>query len=132
MRTCHASRVPSVDLIDETWVRAGLAEVAAAVGDPVRWRRWFAHLDLDVHERRGRLGQRWWVRPSGRHRLAGSMEIWLEPRYDGVLLHYFVRLDPVDGRALRASARRRARTELAVRAKSAFFGLKDELEGRRR
>ncbi len=38
-------------------------------------------------------GVRWLVRSAQGGRFAGSMEIWLEPVADGVVAHYFLRLD---------------------------------------
>jgi hypothetical protein len=62
--------------------------------------------------------------------LAGTVEIWLEPHRDGVLLHHFLRLDPVGGRLSdrRAAACTR---RLAWHAKRVFWQLKDELEADR-
>jgi hypothetical protein len=118
--------VPQIDLIDETWIRAPLLTVADIVADPSNWHRWWPDLDLDVDELRGVLGVRWWVRPSGVPPLAGSMEIWLESSADGVILHYFLRLDPVS--ALRPAQVRRVRRRLELASKRNFFALKDELE----
>jgi hypothetical protein len=117
-----------IHLADETWIRAPLPRVADAVADGLNWARWFPALNLCLHQLRGPLGVRWWVAPSGRRRLAGSMEIWLEPSLDGVVLHYFLRLDPDDARALRPPERRRAERAYVTTAKRGFFALKDELE----
>lgn len=117
-----------IDLMDETWIRAPLPGVADAVADTLNWAGWFPDLNLCLHQLRGPLGVRWWVAPSGRRRLVGSMEIWLEPSLDGVLLHYFLRLDRDDARALRPVARRRIERACVTAAKRAFFALKDELE----
>jgi hypothetical protein len=63
--------------------------------------------------------------------LAGTVEIWLEPYRDGVILHHFVRLDPTGDRLSdRAAAAHRRR--LAWHAKQVFWQLKDELEAGRR
>ena len=70
---------------------------------------------------------RWWVRPSGVPAMAGSMEIWLEPSADGVILHYFLRLDGALT-PLRAARLRRVRRRLELGSKRNFFALKDELE----
>lgn len=59
------------------------------------------------------------------------MEIWLEPSNDGVILHYFLRLDPVAGR-LRPSAALRIKRWHELRSKESFFALKDDLETGRR
>ena len=41
-------------------------------------------------EDRGPSGQRWTVTGA----LTGTMEVWLEPMMDGVLLHYFLHAEP--------------------------------------
>jgi len=118
--------MPQVDVVDETWIGADPDRVAARVADPASWRRWWPDLELAVDELRGAEGVRWFVRG----RAAGSMEIWLQPDLDGVRLHYFLRLDPPDGRRL---APRQADREVFTyrrRAKQVFWALKDELEGR--
>ncbi len=120
-------RVPQIDVVDETWIRAPLEVVAGAVADEANWLRWWPDLELAVDELRGPLGVRWWVRPSGRPAMAGSMEIWLEPSRDGVILHYFLRLDPVQpGLGERRAFTLKRGHEL--RSKRSFFALKDDLE----
>jgi hypothetical protein len=119
--------VPQIDLIDETWIRAPLARVAAAVADDSNWQRWWPDLDLVVDELRGALGVRWWVRASGVPAMAGSMEIWLEPSADGVILHYFLRLDGASA-PVRPGRIRRVRRRHELGSKRNFFALKDELE----
>jgi hypothetical protein len=119
--------VARLDLIDETFLVAAPAEVAQAVRDPNRWRRWWPDLDLSVFQDRGEQGVRWNVRGG----LAGSMEVWLEPYGDGVILHYYLRCDPPAGRTLRPRAAARELRRRALRAKQVFWALKDELEGGR-
>jgi hypothetical protein len=125
--------MPQIDLVDETWIRASLADVATEVARPLNWHRWWPQLDLVVEALRGPLGVRWWVRPTPVHgrTLTGSMEIWLEPAADGVVLHYFLRLDPVAG-SLSPRRARRIERERARASKVSFFGLKDDLEAARR
>ena len=82
--------VHSVQIADETFVAADPARVGAAVGDPSSWRRWWPDLRLRVIEDRGPLGIRWAVTGP----LTGTMEIWLEPSLDGVVLHYFLHAEP--------------------------------------
>lgn len=113
-----------LDLVDETFVVADPARVAAAVRDPDRWRRWWPDLRLGVFQDRGDAGVRWNVRGA----LVGSMEVWLEPWGDGVLLHHYVRCDPAGGGTVRPRERRRRQRH----AKRVFWALKDELEGDRR
>jgi hypothetical protein len=116
--------VAALDLVDETFVVASPAAVAAAVRDPDRWARWWPDLRLGVFQDRGEAGVRWNVRGA----LTGSMEVWLEPHGDGVLLHHYVRCDRSDGRPVRPRERQRRQ----ARAKAIFWALKDELEGDRR
>jgi len=117
-----------VDVADETWIAAPVEQVAMRLADPMNWRRWWPDLDLAVDELRGLQGVRWFVQNARDG--AGSMEVWLAPDRDGVRVHYFLRLDPPDGRPL--SSHRAERLEFAFRkrAKQIFWGLKDELEAR--
>jgi hypothetical protein len=87
---CEAMAVHSVQIADETFVAADPAHVGAAVGDRSSWRRWWPDLRLQVIEDRGPLGVRWTITGP----LTGTMEIWLEPMLDGVLLHYFLHGEP--------------------------------------
>ena len=82
--------VHSVQIADETFVAADPVRVGAAVGDPSNWRRWWPDLRLRVIEDRGPVGVRWAVTGP----ITGTMEIWLEPMLDGVLLHYFLHAEP--------------------------------------
>ncbi len=77
-------------MADETFVAAAPEAVGAAVGDRSSWRRWFPDLLLQVVEDRADKGVRWTVTGP----VTGTMEIWLEPMLDGVLLHYFLHAEP--------------------------------------
>lgn len=112
--------MPTVDLIDETYVVAAPEAVAAAVHDPTRWRQWWPDLALTVFMDRGLDGIRWSV--SGA--LNGSLELWLERVGDGVLVHHYLRADP--SRPVRSPDRLRRRHALAW--KRSVNALKDELE----
>ena len=114
--------MPQLDLVDESFVAAPPTRVAAAVRDPARWREWWPDLRLGVFEDRGEAGVRWNVRGA----LTGSMEVWLEPYGDGVILHHYVRCDLPAARRAGRERRRRQR-----HAKRVFWALKDELEGDR-
>jgi len=103
-RICEARAVHSVQVADETFIAADPARVGAAVADPASWRRWWPDLRLVVVEDRGDKGIRWAVTGP----LTGTMEIWLEPALDGVLLHYFLHAEPSG-----VSARQLARMNLA-------------------
>ncbi len=126
--------MPTVDLIDETFVAAPPEVVAAHVADPTQWRRWWPARRLEVFMDRGERGIRWSITGD----LVGSAEIWLEPVLDGTLVHYFVRAEPPGGAAEggpaadqgRRGARLRARE--AQRWKRQVWALKDALESGRR
>jgi hypothetical protein len=118
--------VYSVQIADETFIAADPAQVGAAVADSVSWRRWWPDLRLEVVEERGHKGIRWAVTGS----LTGTMEIWLEPSLDGVLLHYFLHAEPSG-----VSAWQLARMSLArmthrrrVAGKKMAFEVKEALE----
>jgi hypothetical protein len=126
-----------VDLVDETFVVAAPADVAAVVHEPQRWRQWWPDLQLTVFMDRGTAGVRWSVTGA----LYGSAELWLEPVLDGVLVHYYLRADdsvgahpaepadpadPADVTARRADDRLRDRRARAW--KRSVNALKDELE----
>lgn len=125
--TCDPDAVPAIDVVDSTWICARPAVVAGIVAEPANWRRWWPELDLDADEVRGEKGVRWTVRPTASGE-SGSMEIWLEPAFDGVVLHYFLRLDPTDGRPM-ARHRQTRRTHFhRRRAKVTFWALADQLD----
>jgi hypothetical protein len=88
--------VPSVDVVDETFLAVPPAVVAVEFALPSRWPQLWPDLQLQVMTDRGVKGIRWTVRGA----LVGSMEVWLEPVLDGTLLHYYLRADPPgpDGR----------------------------------
>ncbi|HVE97556.1 MAG TPA: polyketide cyclase / dehydrase and lipid transport [Mycobacteriales bacterium] len=126
--------MPMVDLIDETFVVAEPAEVAAALHDEALWSRLFPGLELTVFMDRGEQGLRFTVTGA----MVGSSEFWVEPWGDGAILHYYLRADltrrgsttePWAGTS-RSDARRavRARTRHVHRVKQVINQLKDELE----
>jgi hypothetical protein len=119
--------MPAIDVVDSTWICARPAAVAAVVAQPSNWRRWWPDLVLDVDEWRGDKGVRWTVRAPG-DKAAGSMEVWLEPAADGVVVHYFLRMDPTGRR--RFGARRCAAVVDARRrrVKRVFWALGDQLD----
>ena len=116
----------SIQIADETFVCADPVDVGAAVGEPSNWRRWWPDLRLTVIEDRGPMGHRWTVTGA----LTGTMEVWLQPVLDGVILHYFVHAEPSG-----ATARELARMDLAkvnhrrrVAGKNMAFEVKRKLE----
>jgi hypothetical protein len=80
----------SIQVADETFVAADPVAVGRAVADPASWLRWWSDLRLTVVEDRGQAGHRWTVAGA----LTGTMEIWLEPVLDGVVVHYFLHAEP--------------------------------------
>ena len=122
-----------IDVADETWMVAPPERLAAVVSDPANWRRWWPDIELAVDKMRGPLGVRWFVRPSAALPYAGSMEVWLEADREGVVVHYFLRLDLPDtaGRPTRMVRRmQRAALGQRRRTKRVFWALKDDLECR--
>jgi hypothetical protein len=80
----------SIQIADQTYVAASGALVGAALANPTSWRSWWPDLRLQVVEDRGEKGIRWAVTGA----LTGTMEVWLEPSLDGVVLHYFLHAEP--------------------------------------
>ncbi|HEY3262359.1 MAG TPA: polyketide cyclase / dehydrase and lipid transport [Pseudonocardiaceae bacterium] len=123
--------MPSVDVLDETFIVASPRSLAAIFADCRRWPRFWPDLRLSVYADRGDEGLRWTVHGM----LVGTMEVWLEPVLDGTMLHYYLRADPAgrDGAVVsispRAAAAEVRRRQLA--AKRLAFALKDELEAGR-
>lgn len=81
--------MPQLDVMDETFVRAPAAELAAALTDESAWARF--GLDLTCYEDRGVEGRRWTLGGP----LTGTAEVWLEQVRDGVIVHLYLRGDPV-------------------------------------
>ena len=119
--------MPTVDLIDETYLVVDRDVLAAGVHEPARWRAWWPDLTLTVFMDRGVDGIRWSVTGTW----VGSAELWLEPFGDGVLLHLYLRLDPA-GAPLAVRAADRLRRRYALAWKVHADALKDELEAGRR
>jgi hypothetical protein len=121
--------VPAIDVVDSTWIAAPSATVAAIVAEPGNWRRWWPGLDLQVTEWRAVKGVRWAV-PSvaGHPGLSGSAEVWLEPLAEGVVAHFFLRLDAAAGRMVSRRLAERVTREYRLRTKSAFWALADQLD----
>ena len=116
----------TVDLMDESYIAADRALVAAAVADPSWLSAIWPELRLSVAEDRGLEGVRWTV--AGQ--LSGTAEVWLEDyRGRGVVVHYFLRADQAGGPASPRQAAR-LRREYTLRWKAHAFVLKDALEGR--
>ncbi len=119
--------MPDIDVVDSTWIGAGPRAVGAIVSAAARWRRWWPDLDLAVEEWRGPKGMRWLVRSAAHGRFAGTMEVWLEPVDEGVVAHYFLRLDPV-GEPVTVHARERLVDGYRKRAKQVMWAIADEVD----
>jgi hypothetical protein len=119
----------SIQIADETFVAADPAEVGRAVADEAAWRRWWPDLRLTVVEDRGPQGQRWTVTGA----LTGTMEIWLEPSLDGVILHYFLHAEPAGAAAWQLAKMKlpKLNHERRVAGKRMAFEVKQTLEASR-
>jgi hypothetical protein len=120
--------VPDIDLVDSTWIDVRPAAVAPHLADPANWPRWWPDLDLSDPEPRGDKGVRWTVRSAAGARLAGSMEVYLEPAGAGVVAHYILRLDAVAARPLSRGRAARLSRRYRRRSKQLFWGLADQLD----
>ena len=119
----------SIQVADQTFVAADPVEVGRAVADPASWRRWWPDLRLTVIEDRGRLGHRWTVNGA----LTGTMEVWLEPCIDGVILNYFLHAEPAGAAAWQLAKMNLAKLnhQRRVAGKKMSFELKQKLEASR-
>ena len=119
----------SIQIADETFVAADPVEVGRAVGNPASWRRWWPDLLLTVVEDRAEQGHRWTVAGA----LTGTMEIWLEPALDGVVLHYFLHAEPAGVAAWQLAKMNLAKANhrRRVAGKNMAFEVKRTLEATR-
>ncbi|MFG1797931.1 polyketide cyclase / dehydrase and lipid transport [Nocardia sp. NPDC049149] len=115
----------SITVADQTFVAASGAAVADVLSAPNNWLRWWPDLILEVREDRGDKGIRWITKGA----LVGTMEVWLQPSLDGVILHYFLHAEPHPALPPnRIAAANRARR---VAGKNMSFELKSRLEAGR-
>jgi hypothetical protein len=119
----------SIQVADQTFVAAAPEAVGNAVSNAANWRRWWPDLLLEVVEDRADKGIRWTITGA----LTGTMEVWLEPMLDGVVLNYFLHAEPAG-----AAAWQVARMNLAkmthhrrVAGKRMAFEVKAALEASR-
>jgi hypothetical protein len=113
----------ALDIADDTFVVATPAAVAALVRDPACWSTWWPDLVPTVTRDRGLAGVQWLVRGT----VLGSMEVWLEPWGDGVVVHWYLRAS--SARFVRRPERERAKRVLSW--KRHVCALKDQLESGR-
>lgn len=93
------------------------AYVAARLGDRALWRQWWPGLTLTPYEWRGLEGVRWTV--SGE--ATGTAELWLEQVRDGVVVHWYLRVDP-------RSPKRGLRERYMTAYRRNLWRFKDEVE----
>ncbi|WP_380168598.1 hypothetical protein [Jannaschia sp. R86511] len=125
--------MPLVDVLDDTFVRAGRAAVRHETGS--LWGSWLPGLRLRVAEDRAEAGVRWSAVSRATARgssadLAGTAEVWLEAVPGGTVVHLYVRLDPARSGAARPGWReRRLPDRLRVGWKRGLNRSKDLMEG---
>lgn len=115
----------SIQVADQTFIAGAPRAVAAELARPGRWRHWWPGLTLSVREDRGEKGIRWTVSGS----VTGTMEVWLQPHDDGVIVHYFLHAEPT----VHTSPHKLFRTSHShrVAGRTMAFELKDRIEAGR-
>lgn len=125
------SGVTTFNIADDTFIVCDAAVLGRCIVEPARTALWWPGLTHVVTRNRGRQGVQWHVTGQWSGRMwTGTMEIWLEAVLDGVVLHHYVRLDPV-GEGLTEKRLRELTTTYAMEWKQRVFALKDELEAGR-
>ncbi|GAA0938537.1 hypothetical protein GCM10009554_27610 [Kribbella koreensis] len=114
--------MPALDISCDDLLVAEPAYVAQRLGADTLWKQWWPGLILTPTERRGPDGVRWAVTGEG----IGTAEWWLEPVRDGVVVHWYLRIDPVKAVGGRRLGKLRERYVAQYRAN--IWRLKDELE----
>jgi len=117
--------MPSLDISCADLVVADPAYVAERLGPATLWREWWPALTLTPTERRGLEGVRWAVTGAA----IGTAEWWLEQVRDGVVVHWYLRVDPrepVRGRALE-----RLQERYVARYRDHLWRFKDDVEAGR-
>lgn len=82
--------MPTVDIIDETFIVASRQQLRALLCDDARWMHCFPDVTFTVYEDRRLDGIRWNV--SGA--LVGTAEVWLQEWADGTIVHAYLRAEP--------------------------------------
>ncbi|MGV9413941.1 polyketide cyclase / dehydrase and lipid transport [Nocardia sp. NPDC003693] len=118
----------SIQVADQTFVAAPGAAVGEVLADKARWRRWWPDLQLQVREDRADKGIRWTIAGGA----TGTMEVWLEPMLDGVILHYFMHAEPKGVESMSARDLMAANRARRVAGKTMSFEIKARLEAGRK
>jgi ribosome-associated toxin RatA of RatAB toxin-antitoxin module len=114
--------MPTLDISCDDLVVADPAYVAERLGQDTLWHAWWPELTLTPYERRGLEGVRWTVTGAA----TGTAEWWLEQVRDGVLVHWYLRVDP---RGPTSSRQLRKLQESYVnRYREHLWRFKDEVE----
>ncbi|TDO29808.1 ribosome-associated toxin RatA of RatAB toxin-antitoxin module [Kribbella sp. VKM Ac-2527] len=114
--------MPSLDISCDDLVVADPAYVAERLGLDTLWREWWPELVLTPYERRGPEGVRWTVTGAA----IGTAEWWLEQVRDGVVVHWYLRVDPV--RSTGPRRLRRLQESYVARYRDNIWRFKDEVE----
>lgn len=117
--------MPSLDISCDDLVVADPAYVADRLGEDTLWREWWPELTLTPSERRGLEGVRWEVTGAA----IGTAEWWLEQVRDGVVVHWYLRVDPVRRTGRRGLAK--LQEQYVARYRDNIWRFKDEVEGGR-
>ncbi|QNE22101.1 SRPBCC family protein [Kribbella qitaiheensis] len=117
--------MPSLDISCDDLVVADPAYVAQRLSSDTLWREWWPEFTLTPSERRGQEGVRWAVTGAA----IGTAEWWLEQVRDGVVVHWYLRVDP----AGRGGARRlrKLKERYVARYRNQIWRFKDEVESGR-
>jgi hypothetical protein len=108
-----------VDVLDDTFIAADPALVRRQLDDEAWCAAVWPHLSRHVQRDRGPKGIRWTV--AGQ--VVGEMEVWIEPWWEGALVHHYLRGTSGPGAPRDVALRHTLRWKRAVHA------LKDSLEG---
>jgi ribosome-associated toxin RatA of RatAB toxin-antitoxin module len=114
--------MPSLDISCDDLVVADPAYVAERLGQDTLWREWWPELTLTPYERRGLEGVRWTVTGAA----IGTAEWWLEQVRDGVVVHWYLRVDPE--RRTSAGRLRKLQESYVNRYREHLWRFKDEVE----
>lgn len=107
-----------IDVVDETFVDAAPGVIRAQLDDQAWADQVWPHVRREVVRDRGVKGIRWTV--TGQ--VVGEMEVWIEPWWEGAVVHHYLR-----GHR-QPTAPRDVATRHVLRWKRAVHGLKDRLE----